>query len=174
MNPSLLWHWNISVSHQASVFTLGTSLALNFVTFIFRESVYTCSSLSWSNLLQTEMLMVLRWQRAHALTCSALKMKQAFSVTSLALLWCHVRCYVWFCEKKKVHMRTGTVCVWCVSNLGGVQGEFPNFPVDSISFVIGWEAPRFACLLKAWRPLKWGRRGEGWNLRWAVHHGDRI
>lgn len=58
-----------------------------------------------------------------------------------------------------------SVFVWCVSSLTGLEGEFLNFPVDSISFVIGWEKARLCRLLKQRRPLKlrWARWEEEWS-----------
>lgn len=58
-----------------------------------------------------------------------------------------------------------SVFVWCVSSLTGLEGEFLNFPADSISFVIGWEKARLYCLLKEDRPLKlrWEQREEKWS-----------
>lgn len=68
------------------------------------------------------------------------------------------------------------VFVWCVSSLTGLEGEFLNFPMDSISFVIGWEKARLRCLLKERRPLKlrWEGREVKQNRRWAGHSGNCV
>lgn len=114
----------------------------------------------------------------NSITCTLL-WNWNWHLASHCFYWAALMCFqkgrcvcvpIWACAQC-VHGCAGSfhscvsVFVWCVSSLTGLEGEFLNFPVDSISFMIGWERARLCCLLKESRPLKlrWERREEKWS-----------